>query len=503
MKLRYMGRALLLVVVITETACREEPGEVQPDAPEPLLHTNLPKLESSPAPQGEPEPAAGAVAVGGFTITYSVKDSAGHIATASSARTVTMVDSLPPTLTLTGATTVSLECGTTFTDPGAIATDQCFGDVSARVTRSGALNLNVPGTYPLTYGVTDPAGQSPASVRRTVNIRDTLAPSLTVNGPATWQAMCGTQFMDPGVTAMDQCDGNLNSRVVVTSNLNTGVTGSYTISYQVKDGAGHVVTASRKVTVMSVDIQLGDRTLYLLQNYSGGRDVKGKVAAGGNITLTDFSVGSGLPASDASQVLVAGGNLSLARGTVWGQAFYGGTYSGDSTVTFQRGTLSKGTPLNFSTRFTQLRSLSTSLAGMTPTATATRSTGYVVLGLTGTNPKVNVFEVQASAFVGINQLAFNAPAGSMVLVNIRGTSVTLSNFGITMGGGIDQHGILYNLPEATTLNASSIGIWGTILAPNASVTFNNGNWDGGIYAVSLTGTAEGHLNTLNNRAPCQ
>ena len=76
-------------------------------------------------------------------------------------------------------------------------------------------------------------------------------------------------------------------------------------------------------------------------------------------------------------------------------------------------------------------------------------------------------------------------------MNIRGTSATLANCGITMSGGIDQHGILYNLPEATTFNAHSIGFWGTLLAPNANVTFNNGNWDGGMYAVSLTGNRRG------------
>ena len=41
--------------------------------------------------------------------------------------------------------------------------------------------------------------------------------------------------------------------------------------------------------------------------------------------MTDFAVGSGLPASDISNTLVAGGNLTLSRGTIWGDAWYGGT----------------------------------------------------------------------------------------------------------------------------------------------------------------------------------
>jgi choice-of-anchor A domain-containing protein len=232
--------------------------------------------------------------------------------------------------------------------------------------------------------------------------------------------------------------------------------------------------------------------------------VKGKVAAGGNITMTDFSVGEDLPNNDVSRLLVAGGNLSLARGSVWGEAFYGASYSADATVTYHRGTVAKGSPINFTARFTELRSLSSQLAAVTPTGMVTRSAGgYVRVSLTGTNPEVNVFELNASELAGINELAFSAPAGSLVVLNVRGTSATLANLGISMSGGIDPHGILYNFPEAKTLSAASIGIWGTILAPYANVTFDNGNWDGGIYAVSLTGTAEGHLNVLNDRAACQ
>lgn len=109
--------------------------------------------------------------------------------------------------------------------------------------------------------------------------------------------------------------------------------------------------------------------------------------------------------------------------------------------------------------------------------------GYIVLAMTGTNPKVNVFEVNASAINGINQLAISAPAGSLVVINVRGTSATFQNFGFALSGGITAKG--------------------TMLAPYANVTFNNGAWDGGIYALSLTGTAEGHLRALNNRSACQ
>jgi choice-of-anchor A domain-containing protein len=90
-----------------------------------------------------------------------------------------------------------------------------------------------------------------------------------------------------------------------------------------------------------------------------------------------------------------------------------------------------------------------------------------------------------------------------VVVNILGTSATFSSFGHEFQGGIDQHGILYNFVDATSISADGYGFWGTVLAPYADVTFNNGSWDGGMYARSLTGNAEGHINRLDNRTICQ
>ncbi|HYH97806.1 choice-of-anchor A family protein [Hyalangium sp.] len=438
----------------------------------------------------------------GYTLSYIATDSSGNSSAPSVVR-VAVADTLSPDLTLRGPATQRLECGTPYTDPGATASDLCAGELTGAIVRTGTVSSRPPGHATVSYSVVDGVGHT-ASKSRTIDITDTLFPTLTVNGPLTQRVMCGTQYTDPGATAFDLCAGDLTPQIVVSGSANPAVAGQYTVSYRVGDGAGHVATASRQVTVASVNIRLGDYTLFLLQNYSGGHDVKGKVAAGGNITLTDFSVGEDLPNNNVSRLLVAGGTLSLARGSVWGESFYGASYHGDATVTFHRGTLARGTPINFAARFAELRSLSSQLAALTPTGTVTRSTGgYILLSLTGTNPEVNVFEVNASDLAGINQLAFTAPADSLVVVNVRGTSATLANLGITMSGGLDAHGILYNFPDATTLSAGSIGIWGTILAPYAHVTFNNGNWDGGIYAVSLTGTAEGHLNALNNRAPCQ
>jgi choice-of-anchor A domain-containing protein len=171
-------------------------------------------------------------------------------------------------------------------------------------------------------------------------------------------------------------------------------------------------------------------------------------------------------------------------------------------VTYYRGASAQGTPVDFSARFAGLRSLSSRLAGLTANGTVTRESWGGVM-LQGTDPDVNVFQVAASIFDGAVLLSINAPAGSFVVVNITGASATFTGFGNEFRGGIDENGILYNFVEATQLNAEGYGFWGTVLAPYADVTFNDGSWDGGIYARSFTGDAEGHINPLQVRTLCE
>jgi choice-of-anchor A domain-containing protein len=248
------------------------------------------------------------------------------------------------------------------------------------------------------------------------------------------------------------------------------------------------------------EVRLGGHNLFLLEDYNLGTDVEGKVAAGGNITMNNFSVGHRLPASDIAETLVAGGNLNLSNGGVWGDAWHGGNYTPSTTVTFVRGTASQGTPIDFAAQGAALRGLSAQLASLTPNGTATIET-WGGLMLRGTDPDVNVFQVSASTLSNTVLLSIDAPASSLAVINISGGSATLRG-GHQFIGGIDQQGVLFNFAEATSISASGYGLWGTMLAPYAHVAFHNGSFDGGIYAKSMTGNAEGHINPLRDHDIC-
>ncbi|KFE69196.1 choice-of-anchor A family protein [Hyalangium minutum] len=250
-----------------------------------------------------------------------------------------------------------------------------------------------------------------------------------------------------------------------------------------------------------VQLDLNDYNVFLLGNYTGGTDVRGKVAAGGNIDMQYFSVGAGLEASDIHNVLVAGGNLSLRSGGIFGNTSHGGTVSADGTVTIYRGALSQGTPINFSAEGTALTQLSATLNAQAANGTVRLET-WGGLFLEGTNPVLNVFSVNASAFATTKYLSISAPASSLVVVNVVGASATFSGFSTNFGGGIDQTGVLFNFVNATSITLANHGFFGTILAPSAHIHFSNGSFDGGIYAGSMSGNAEGHINPLREIDLC-
>jgi hypothetical protein len=111
---------------------------------------------------------------GTYTIRYNVSDSAGNAATEVTRRVVVSADTTRPVITLQGSATMTLVIGTLFTDPGATATDNIDGNITARITRTGSVNVNTAGTYILTYRVSDNAGNAATPVNRTVSV---VAPS--------------------------------------------------------------------------------------------------------------------------------------------------------------------------------------------------------------------------------------------------------------------------------------------------------------------------------------
>ncbi|MBI5137059.1 MAG: DUF5011 domain-containing protein, partial [Nitrospirae bacterium] len=107
--------------------------------------------------------------LGATIVTFSVTDAAGNVGTAQA--TVTVTDQTVPVITLVGANPLTWTLGTPYVDPGATASDNVNGDLSASiVVDASGVNTAVAGPYSVIYTVTDAAGNV-AQITRTVNVQ--------------------------------------------------------------------------------------------------------------------------------------------------------------------------------------------------------------------------------------------------------------------------------------------------------------------------------------------
>ncbi|MCK5153581.1 MAG: DUF5011 domain-containing protein, partial [Spirochaetales bacterium] len=84
------------------------------------------------------------------------------------------VDINAPVITLLGDNPFTMEVNTTFTDPGATATDNEEGNLSSAVVVTGTVNTATVGTYTLYYNVSDSSGNAAMEVSRIVNVAEAL-----------------------------------------------------------------------------------------------------------------------------------------------------------------------------------------------------------------------------------------------------------------------------------------------------------------------------------------
>ena len=99
---------------------------------------------------------------------------------------------------MNGANPMTLECQDGYTEPGATAKDGCLGiDITVSIT--GTVGTT-PGTYTVTYTATNADGLT-ATVTRTVIVKDTKAPVITLNGDNPMTIECGDGYTEPGATA--------------------------------------------------------------------------------------------------------------------------------------------------------------------------------------------------------------------------------------------------------------------------------------------------------------
>lgn len=244
-----------------------------------------------------------------------------------------------------------------------------------------------------------------------------------------------------------------------------------------------------------------EHNLFVAGNMTAsGSDVEGSLAVGGNLNLNTYSVGLVRPAwNGTSNTITVGGSMTLTQTAIYrGNARSVGPAT-TSFVSFEGGGSAAGfttSLINFASLDVSYGALSANLTTLSGGGTLTNVAGALTLNAGG---GLNTYSLSSSSLSAINSITINGSSDATVLVNVTGTSPSMQNMAFTLSGGITASRVLFNFPAATTLTVSGIGIRGSILAPNASMNFNNGaiygqgavqtfSGNGQWYSAPFTGT---------------
>jgi hypothetical protein len=182
-------------------------------------------------------------------VLYDATDASGNEA-GQAFRTVTVVDTTSPEITLLGGSDLTVECGLPYNEPGAVVNDTCENDLDFIVT--GTVNTSAPGNYTLVYSASDSAGNVAETVTRIVRVADNALPVITLNGATTVNVECGGTYTEAGATANDNCEGDLSDAIVISGSVNTNVAGTYTINYDVVDSIGNRAARVSRTVIVAV-----------------------------------------------------------------------------------------------------------------------------------------------------------------------------------------------------------------------------------------------------------
>ncbi len=283
---------------------------------------------------------------------------------------------------------------------------------------------------------------------------------------------------------------NVTSGLWTVGNIAAGASATLTITVQVNSD-------SVSNSVYDLGAAKGYNLFVIQDLIQPSSDTEGKVAVGRDASLGGYSVGDKLPAN-SGDVLVVGRNLTYTTGRVYnGNVVYGNSTNLPLYAVSIDGTLRKDSPINFSSAKTYLENLSSTLSSYTANSSYTFQWGG--LTLTGTDPYLNVFKVNASDFSSANNLEIDAPNGSVVLVNVGGKSVSWTG-GLTVNGTASTN-VLYNFYEAASLNIQGIDVRGSVLAPLAAVNFPSGVQNGQMICQSLKGSGQFNNSTFLGNVP--
>ncbi|NNF02214.1 MAG: DUF5011 domain-containing protein [Bacteroidia bacterium] len=237
---------------------------------------------------------------GMYTVTYYARDNAGLVTVVNRTVNVISADNTDPVITLNGNSTVTIEaCDNSYVDAGATAFDNIDFDITDSLSVSNNIDVFTPGTYMVTYTVSDNAGNT-AMLSRTVIVEDNTAPSLSLLGSPTILHYKDDPYTDAGATASDCVDGSLDGAITTNIGVNNpdvSTRATYNLTYDVSDAAGNAAGTLTRTVIVNTE-PAADWTYYFDGADASGRTLVFQDQSLYNPTAWQWDFGDGATSSD-------------------------------------------------------------------------------------------------------------------------------------------------------------------------------------------------------------
>ncbi|MBQ4821728.1 BspA family leucine-rich repeat surface protein [Aquimarina sp. MMG016] len=177
--------------------------------------------------------------VGTYTVTYDAVNSISGSSAAQVIRTVEVVDTTAPVITLIGDNPQVIELGDDYSELGATVDD------GSQLVINDSEFMDAVGNYTIYYNATDASGNNAVEITRTVNVVDTTIPVITLTGDNPQVIELGDGYSELGAMVDD------GSQLVIDDSEFMDAVGSYTIYYNAIDTSGNnAVETTRTVNVI-------------------------------------------------------------------------------------------------------------------------------------------------------------------------------------------------------------------------------------------------------------
>lgn len=169
------------------------------------------------------------------------------------------IDSIAPAITILGSNPDTIDIGSVYTSPSAVAYDLNDGNISI-INKNGVIEALTNGLDSVVYSAEDLAGNVGYAtlyvyVKDSTSIIvpiDTIPPVITISGLNPLYLTQGSSYTQPTVIATDLEDGDITNNISISGTVNTDIVGTSLIIYSVMDNSGNRTSDTLVVIVSEI-----------------------------------------------------------------------------------------------------------------------------------------------------------------------------------------------------------------------------------------------------------